>query len=56
MLILAALLFTVIRSELIHLGLKNYSMSKKEYSPLLIYYHGSDRNSKKFLPEYELIA
>jgi protein disulfide-isomerase A1 len=43
-------------NELHYLGLKNYSMIKKENSPIVIFYYGEDRNSKKFLPEFLLIA
>jgi hypothetical protein len=39
-------------NELHYLGLKNYSMIKKENQPIAVLYYSDDRNSKKFLPEF----
>jgi hypothetical protein len=43
-------------NELYHLGLKNYSMVKKENEPIAVLLFSEDRVSKRFLPEFLEIA
>lgn len=49
-------IFSFANCELFHLGLKNYSTIKSESLPLVVYYYGTDRTSKKFLTDFVKIS
>lgn len=38
------------------MGFKNYTQAKKEYQPLVVFYHGEDKQSTKFLDDFIAIA
>ncbi|CAD8063976.1 unnamed protein product [Paramecium sonneborni] len=56
MFLIFTLLFSLGQSELVYLGFKNYTMAKKEYQPLIVFYYGDDKQSKKFLDDFIAIA
>ena len=51
--VLVLSLASFIKGELFYMGLKNYSMTKKENYPIAVFYFGEDRNSRKFLHEFD---
>ncbi|KAM3134278.1 hypothetical protein pb186bvf_013563 [Paramecium bursaria] len=44
------------QAELVTLGYKNYTQAKKEYSPLIVFYYGDDKQSKKFIDDFIQIS
>lgn len=54
--LLFLLIASVSAGELISLGYKNYTIAKKEYQPIVIFYHGEDKASSRFLPDFVAIA